>query len=239
MKNLKVIILAAALIFSITSCKDKTAGSFPREAYSRSSEGAAMKSAPDAKSQTVTVIPFAEKVTLTEYSGPVITSSDTDKTKWYKTQWNGKSGWVQESAVGGAESVTEQIKTSFAVQRSNFTADFVKAYDASSILITGTFSYPGGEMEPAKIFFLSGGIMVLNSKIFTENYSNTFFHYEFLNEGKLLKIKFTDSKLNFTEYSDMESSSDSVFKIDKNDRTIIYQVKDNGFFFFNWGFYKD
>jgi len=239
MKNLNVIILAAALIFSVISCKDKNSDTLPRDAYSQNPEGIVMKSTPDVKSQMVAIIPFAEKITLTENSDTIKTAAADDKTKWYKTRWNGKNGWIQESSVGAAESVTDQIKQSFTEQKSNFSEDFIKAYEASSKQLSDTYSYPGGEMEPAKIFFLSGGIMVINSKIFTENYSNTFFNYEFLNDGKLLKIKFVDSRLNFSEYSDMENSSQSVFKIDKNEQSIIYQVKDKGFFFFNWGFNKD
>jgi hypothetical protein len=239
MKNLKILVLAAALILFIASCKNNTAEKLPREAYSRNPEGIVMKSSPDVKSQMVAIIPFAEKVTLTENSDPVKQNSAGNRSKWYKTQWNGNSGWIQESSVGAADSVTEQIKISFNEQKAALSAELIKAYEASSVQITDTFAYPGGEMEPAKIFFISGGIMVLNSKIFTENYSNTFFQYEFLSEGKLLKIKFADSKLNFNEYADMENNSQSVFKIDKNEQSITYQVKDKGFFFLNWGFHKD
>ncbi len=241
MKNIKVLILTAALLVSIASCKDKGSDKLPRDAYSQNPEGIIMKSSPDVKSQMIAVIPFAEKVTLTENSGQTNSSSavSADKTSWYKTQWNGKSGWIQSSSVGGVETVSEQIKISFGEQKSNFTADFIKAFESMPVQITAKYSYPGGEMEPAKIFFLSNGTMVVNSKIFSENYSNTFFHYEFLNDGKLLKIRFIDSRLNFNEYADMENTSASVFKIDKNDNAIIYQIKDNGFFFFNWGFVKE
>jgi hypothetical protein len=239
MKKLNVILLTAALLITIVSCKNKGADTLPRDAYSQNPEGVVMKSSPDVKSGMVAVIPFAEKVTLTENSDQVKPASSADKTKWYKTQWNGKSGWIQESSVGGAETVTEQIKISFVEQKSSFSADFVKAFGSSTMQISDIYSYAGGEMEPAKIFFLSGGIMVLNSKIFSENYSNTFFSYEFTGEGRLLKIKFIDSRLNFTEYADMENSSQSIFKIDRDDRTIIYHVKDKGFFFLNWGFVKE
>ena len=239
MKNKTAIILTALLLASIISCKDKSTETLPREVFSMSPEGIVMRSAPDAKSEMVSVIPFSQKVTITENSDLAKPQTSTDKSKWYKTEWSGKKGWIQETSFGGADSVTEQIKTSFTAQKSNFTADFVKTFESSSIQITDTYIYPGGEMEPAKIFFLSGGIMVVNSKIFSENYSNTFFQYEFMNEGNLLKIKFIDSRLNFAEYSDIENSSRSVFKIDKNELTIIYQVKDKNFFFFNWGFHKE
>ncbi len=239
MKNVKVILLTAALLVSIASCKEKSTDKLPRDAYSQNPEGTIMKSSPDVKSQMVAVIPFAEKVTLTENSAKGEPSSSGDKTVWYKTEWNGKSGWVQGASVGETETVSDQIKISFSEQKSNFTAEFVKAFEAAPVQITERYSYPGGEMEPAKIFFLSNGSMVVNSKIFSENYSNTFFQYELLNDGKLLKIKFIDSRLNFTEYADMENSSQSVFKIEKNDNTIIYHLKNKGFFFFNWGFFKE
>lgn len=238
MKNKKVIILAAILI-SIISCKDKATETLPRDAYSQNPEGITVKAAPDVKSAMVTVIPFAEKVTLMENSDQLNARSADDKAKWYKIQWGGKTGWIQGSSVGAKESVQEQIKISFTEQKSNFTADFVKAFEASPVSITEKYSYPGGEMEPAKMFFLSNGAMVVNSKIFSENYSNTFFSYEFLSEGKLLKIRFIDSKLNFNDYADNENSSTSVFKIDKNERSIIYHIKNKSFLFFNWGFARE
>ncbi len=239
MKKTQIVLLASIVMISIISCKQKTAEVLPRDAFSQNPEGIILKSSPDVKSSMVTVIPFGEKITLTESSDKVKSASAEDKTIWYKTQWNGKSGWVQDTSVGTAGSVTEQLKVSFAEQKGNLSADFVKAFESSSLLLADTYIYPGGEMVPAKMFFLSGGAAVLNSKIFTENYSNTFFYYEFMNEGKLLKIKFVDSKLNFNEYADIENSSKSVFKIDKNDRSIIYHINNSGFFFFNWGFHKE
>lgn len=134
---------------------------------------------------------------------------------------------------------SDQIKVSFVEQKKNLNEAFVKSFDSSDLKIIERYTYTGGEMEPSEILFLSSGIMVLTSKIFTENVEKTFFQYEFMNEGKLLKIKFVDSRLNFKDYADMENSSSSVFKIDRNDNTIIYQIKNNGFFFFNWGFYKE
>lgn len=237
MKKFKAIILAA-LLATIISCKEKATDTLPREAYSRNPEGIIIKSLPDIKSNMVTVIPFSEKLTLTENSDR-INSQSADKTVWYKIQWNGKTGWVQGSSVGGSESVADGIKKSFTEQKSNFTPDFIKSFESSPVNVIEKYSYPGGEMEPAKIFFLEGGTMVVNSRIFTENYSNTFFSYEFLSEGKLLKIKFVDSKLNFDIYADSESSSQSVFKIDKNEHTITYQIKNKSFFLFNWGFMKE
>lgn len=238
MKNKTVIILAALLI-SVISCKDKATEKLPRDAYSQNPEGIIVKASPDVKSTMVAVIPFGEKVTLTENSDQTSSKSSADKTKWYKVQWNGKNGWIQETSVSGIESINDQIKISFTEQKSNFTSDFVRAFEASPVNIAEKYSFPGGEMEPAKIFFLSNGAMVVNSKIFSENYSNTFFGYEFLNEGRMLKVKFVDSKLNFADYADAESSSSSVFKVDKNERSIIYQIKNKSFLFFNWGFAKE
>ncbi len=237
MKKFKAIILAA-LMAAAVSCKDRASETLPRDAYSQIPEGVMLKSLPDVKSGVVTTIPFAEKLTLTESSGKT-SSQSADKTVWYKVQWNGKTGWVQGSSVGENESVSEGIKMSFASQKKDFSSDFIKSFESSSVKIRQKYGYPGGEMEPAKIFFLEGGTMVVNSKIFTENYSNTFFSYEFLSEGKLLKIKFVDSKLNFDIYADSESNSQSVFKIDKNEHSIIYQIKNNSFYLFNWGFIKE
>jgi hypothetical protein len=144
-----------------------------------------------------------------------------------------------DSTGGKTESEYDTIKTSFREQKKDLNENFVKTFDSSEMKVIEKYVYPGGEMEPAEILFLSSGVMVLNSKIFTETMSSTFFNYEFMNEGKLLKIRFVDSKLNFNDYADMENSSSSVFKIDRNDNTIIYHIKNNGFFFFNWGFYKE
>jgi len=237
MKNRNTIIMAV-LLAAVISCKDKSTETLPREAYSQNPEGVIVKTAPDSKSTMVTTIPFAEKVTLSEKSDK-INSQTADKTVWYKVQWNGKTGWIQGSSVGGSESVSDQIKMSFTEQKSNLNSDFVRAFESSQVKIIEKYSYPGGEMEPAKIFFLEGGAMVVNSRIFTENYSNTFFSYEFLSEGKLLKIKFVDSKLNFDMYADSENNSQSVFKIDKTEHSIIYQVKNKSFYLFNWGFMKE
>jgi hypothetical protein len=235
MKNrINILLLAALLIFTF-SCKDKGSDPLPREAYSSNTEGIIMKSAPDSKSEKITVIPFAEKVTLTESS---VKDKSASGEKWYKTEWSGKKGWVQDASAGTIESVNEQIKKSMAEQKANFTDSFVKKLESPVFKITDTYTYPGGEMEPSSILFLSNGIMVINSRIFTEKFSNTFFEYEFLSDGKLLKVKFADSKLNFNDYADMENNSRSVFKIDKTERSITYQVKDNSFFFFNWGFFK-
>jgi hypothetical protein len=144
-----------------------------------------------------------------------------------------------DSTVTKTESEYDVIKRSFNEQKKDLNEGFVKTFDSSGMKIIEKYVYPGGEMEPAEILFLSSGVMVLNSKIFTDTMSSTFFNYEFMNEGKLLKIKFVDSKLNFNDYADMENSSSSVFKIDRNDNTIIYHIKNDGFFFFNWGFYKE
>lgn len=240
MKTVKIIILSALLVFFCISCKEKSADTLPREAYVQNPEGITMKSSPSVKSGMAAVIPFGEKLILTENSANDHSSSSEDKTsRWYKTSWSGKSGWIQESSTGTAESVPDQIKVSFAEQKANLTGDSIKSFDASPVKINEKFIYPGGDMSQARMFFLAGGIMVLNSKIFTENYSNTFFQYEFLSDGKLLKIKFIDTRLNFNEYADMENSSKSVFKIDKTGYSITYQVKERGFFFLNWVFYRE
>jgi len=144
-----------------------------------------------------------------------------------------------DTKSGNTESASDIIKVSFNEQKKDLSENFVKTFDSSQLKTIEKYIYPGGEMEPAEIFFLSSGVMVLKSKMFTENISDTFFQYEFMNEGKLLKIKFVDSKLNFSDYADMEKSSASVFKIDKNDNAIIYQIKNDSFFFFNWGFHKE
>ncbi len=233
------LLLTAAILAITVSCKNKSDEVLPREAWSQNPEGIIIKGSPDSKSQMVGVIPFGEKFTLTESSDTAKTNGSDDKSKWYRTEWNGKKGWVHSSSVGDTGSVIEQIKISFNEQKSNLDQNLIKGFDPSTLRITDRYAYAGGEMEPAKMLFLSGGVMVLNSKIFTENYSNTFFQYEFTGDGALLKIKFADKKMGFDEYADMENSSRSVFKIDKNERMIIYKIKDKGFFFMNWGFYRE
>lgn len=238
MKYLTCTLMASILVISAISCKDRSSEKFPRDGYSLKTEGTVMRAAPDLKSEIVDVIPFAEKVTLTESSDPSKTASAGNPV-WYKTSWNEKNGWIENSSVGNMESLPEQIKKSFDEQKSGFSGEFVKIFESSPVSIKEKYVYPAGEMESAKMFFLNNGVMVLNSKLFSEKFSNTFFGYEFLNDGKLLKIKFADPKLDFKEYSSMENSSGSVFKIDINERVIIYHIKDNSFFFFNWGFFKE
>jgi len=236
MKRSECLLLIIALLVIPFSCKDKPAVELPREAYSSSTEGLMLKASPDSKSEKVAVIPFAEKITLTP-------AADRDKSqaagaKWYMTEWAGKKGWVQESSAGTMDSVYNEIKKSMSGQKANLAESSVKKFESSQFTISAIYNYPGGDMEPSNILFLSNGLMVVNARIFTEKISNTFFEYEFLSEGKLLKVKFIDSKLNFNDYAEMENNSRSVFKIDKNERSITYQVKDNSFFFFNWGFAK-
>lgn len=232
-------LIIAALLAVTVSCKNRSSETLPRDAWSQNPEGIIIKGSPDSKSQMVGVIPFGEKFTITESNDVTKSQGTDDRTKWYKTEWNGKKGWVHSSSAGDPGSVIEQIKISFNEQKSNLDPDIIKSFDPTTLKITDRYIYSGGEMEPAKMLFLSGGLMVLNSKIFNENYSNTFFKYEFTGDGNLIKIKFADKKLPFDEYADMENSSRSVFRIEKNERVIIYKIKDKGFFFMNWGFYKE
>jgi hypothetical protein len=237
MKKTESLLLAIALLLIPFACKDKPAAELPREAYSSSTDGLLLKGSPDAKSEKVVLIPFGEKVILTpaaEKDRPPVQGT----AKWYMTEWAGKKGWVQETSAGTMDSVYTEIKKTMTEQKASIAEASVKKFESSPFTITSKYSYPGGDMEPSNILFLSNGIMVVNSRIFTEKISNSFFEYEFLSEGKLLKIKFIDSRLNFNDYADMENNSRSVFKIDKNERSIIYQVKDNSFFFMNWGFVK-
>lgn len=236
MKTGKNLLLLAVLLAFHLSCKDKPADNLPREAYINSTGGVVMKAAPDAGGEKVALIPFAEKITLTV--SPDKNKTAAPGTRWYMTEWSGKKGWVNESSAGTMDSLCNEIKKSMSVQKANLAESTVGKMESSPCTITAIYSYPGGEMEPSNILFLSNGIMVVNSRIFTEKINNTFFEYEFLSEGRLLKVKFIDSKLNFNDYADMENNAKSVFKIDKNERSIIYQVKDNSFFFFNWGFAK-
>lgn len=145
-----------------------------------------------------------------------------------------------EDSIGTkTETEDDAIKQSFNEQKKYLNEDFVKTFDSSALKVIEKYVYHGGEIEPAEMLFFSTGVMILNSKIFTKTKSSNFFNYEFINKGKLLKIKFVDSKLNFNDYADIEKSSSSVFKIDRKNNTIIYHIKNNGFFFCNWGFYKE
>jgi len=96
MKNTKVLLLTGLLLISFISCKEKVSEILPRVAYSQNPEGIILKTSPDVKSQMVTIIPFAEKITLTENSDKIKSETTDDKSKWYKTEWNVKSGWIPD-----------------------------------------------------------------------------------------------------------------------------------------------
>ncbi len=232
-----VFILAALLIFTV-SCGKKNTEVLPRDAYSSSTQGAVMRSAPDGKSKRISVIPFAEKIVLAESSAGKA-KPGKEGIKWYRTEWNGEKGWVDGSSAGNIQSVLDEIKKTLVRQKKNFTADFMKKFESPSLEISSIYRYPGGEMEPSAMLFLSNGIMVVNSKIFTEKTSNKFFEYQFLNDGQLVKITFSDRDIKYADYADVEKDSSSVFKADSSERSITYHVKKDSFFFFNWLFAKN
>ncbi len=230
---MKQYIFAVLLITSVAfifSCGKGGGESLPRDVYGSVDEGTVVKRAPDDKSESVSMIPFGTKITLTEKSPA------EGNAVWYKIKWNGADAWIPGSGVSDLNAFAEVLKKNI-----NRDQSFIKEGDRKFFTVDKTdgikcYAYTGGEMEPAEMTFLPSGGMILNSKIFSEKYTSHYFTYQFLNDGKLLKITFADSRLNFNDYAEVENGSASVFQIDRNAGSITYQVKNGAFYFMNWGF---
>jgi hypothetical protein len=212
------------------SCGKSGSDSIPREAFSTQVEGTLLKKTPDEKSESISIIPFGTKITLSDKS------PSAGNVLWYKTKWQGSDAWINSNSVSDIKGLAELIAGNFTRDR-----EFVKEENRKLFVVENSegiksYTYTGGEMEPAEMTFLPAGGMILNSKIFSEKYTNYYFTYQFLNEGRLLKITFVDSRLNFSDYIEVESGSASVFKIDRNEGSITYHVKNKAFYFMNWGF---
>lgn len=230
MKRAILIILLGVSLLFVFSCGKSGNESLPRDGYSSLEEGALLKKTPDEKSESISIVPFGTKITLSEKapsSGDIL---------WYKIKWQGTDAWINSGMITELSGLIELVKK-------NFTKDqeFVKEENRKFFAVENpdgikSYAYTGGEMEPAGMTFLPAGGMILNSKIFSEKYTNYYFIYQFMNDGRLLKITFADSRLNFDDYAEVENGSASVFKIDRNEGSITYHVKNKAFYFMNWGF---
>lgn len=217
-------------VFFIFSCGKSGSDSLPKDAYSTQEEGALLKKTPDEKSENVSIVPFGTKITITDKAP---SSGDAS---WYKIKWQGADAWINGSSVADIKGLTELVNRNFAKDKEFVKDENRKLFAVEKPEGIKSYAYTGGEMEPAEMTFLPAGGLILNSKIFSEKYTNYYFIYQFLNEGRLLKITFADSRLNFDDYAEIENGSASVFKIDRNEGSITYHVKDRAFYFMNWGF---
>ncbi|HOP28707.1 MAG TPA: hypothetical protein P5120_10505 [Spirochaetota bacterium] len=228
-REILTVILAVVVVF-ISSCGKSGSEKFPAAGYVNLEEGALLQQKPEEKSGIISIVPFGSKLNLKEKSPA---SGDA---AWYRTEWHGTDAWIKSSLVSDMKGFAEVLNKSVTKDQS-----FVKEENRKFFVLDKTdgikrFAYNGGEMEPAEMTFLPGGGMILSSKIFSEKYSNYYFTYQFLNEGRLLKITFSDSRLNLDDYAEVENGSASVFKIDRNEGSITYHLKDGAFYFMNWGF---
>lgn len=223
------VFLIASMAF-IFSCGKGGGESLPRDVYGSVDEGAVVKRTPDDKSESISIIPFGTKITLTEK-----TPADGNAA-WYKIKWNGADAWIASSGVSDLNSFSDALKKIINRDQSFIKDDARKFFEVDKPDGIKCYAYTGGEMEPAEMTFLPSGGMILNSKIFSEKYTSYYFTYQFLNDGKLLKITFADSRLKFNDYAEVENGSASVFQIDRNTGSITYQVKNGAFYFMNWGF---
>jgi len=214
----------------MTMCKDQ-AGSTARQAYVTSVDGVTVKKSADTGSESVCVIPFGCPLEVTGGTG-----SGGDASAWSKALWESREGWVRNDSTGDLKSLQDRISVSGHDQK-KYLSDRVNRAFEGMFQVTRAFFYTGGEMEPASMLFLSNGVLALNSTIFSEKQQLNFFSYEFLSEGRLLKIYFSDdSRVNFGEYRVVEDGNSTVFRIDENEKSIIYQVRDSRINFFNWVF---
>ncbi len=230
---MKRYIFAALIIASflfVFSCSRSGSESLPRDGYNTIEEGTLVKRAPDDKSESISIIPFGAKVTLAEKS------SSTGDVSWYRIKWNGTDAWINGAAISDIKGFAETAGRSIERDKSYIKEGARELFAIDKTEGIKSFSYTGGEMEPAEMTFLPGGGMILNSKIFSEKYMNYYFTYSFLNDGRLVKITFADSRLNFSDYAEVENGSASVFQIDRNEGSITYHVKNGAFYFMNWGF---
>ncbi len=230
MKRIIFTALLCVSVMMIFSCGKSGSESLPRDGYSIQEDGAALKRNPDEKSESISVVPFGTKIILSE-KAPA--GGDVS---WYKIKWQGTDAWINGSSVSDIKGLAELVNRNFAKDKEFVKEENRKLFTAENPAGIKSYAYTGGEMEPAEMIFLPAGGMILNSKIFSEKYTNYYFAYQFLNEGRLLKITFADSRLNFSDYADVEGGSASVFKIDRNEGSITYHVKNKAFYFMNWGF---
>ncbi|HPS57551.1 MAG TPA: hypothetical protein PK514_05540 [Spirochaetota bacterium] len=229
----KIFLMTAVLILPalfLAMCKDQ-AGNTTRQAYIISVDGASVKKSADTASESICVIPFGCPVEVADNTG----AADSSK-GWSKARWESTEGWVRKDGTGDIKSVQDRISVSGHEEKKYLSEKVNRAFDGM-YSITRTFFYTGGEMEPASMLFLSNGVLALNSTIFSEKQQINYFSYEFLSDGRLLKIYFSDdSRVNFAEYRVVEEGNSSVFRIDDNEKSIIYQVKEGSVNFFNWVF---
>lgn len=224
-------ILAGTLLF--TMCKDQNSArtETKKDAYVTNGDGAVLKKSPDAGSENLGSIPFGSKIVVTE-----ITGGENPPIGWVQASWNSKEGWVKSDQAADLKSLAASLNSEFNASRGFLTS-------AIQQLFTGEFTvdkimfFSGGQMEPAAMFFLSNGVLVVKSMIFTEKASPVYFRYEFQKERKFLKIYFDDdTRAMFKDFGDAESENSSVFKTDAKEKSITYQVKNGRFSFFNWVF---
>ena len=232
MKRIFQLLTVMAVCFSLFSaCRDSGTGSINKEVYITSVEGATVKRYPDTGSESLGTIPLGTKVAVTEDA-----MSGTDKKGWLRTEWNRKKGWIRVESSGGSDALVDSIKAGYALNM-QYLSDRISKDLKGRFTIVRTCCYTGGEMLPASMFFLSNGVLAVNSSVFTEDITMVFFRYSFISDGKLLKIFFNDDKrVGFDKYESAESGNSSVFKIDRADNSITYQYKNGSFFFFNWLF---
>jgi len=230
MKRKVFLLFLCASVFLSLSCGKSGSESLPKEGYSIQEDGALLKRTPDEKAESVSIVPFGTKITLSD-KAPA-----EGNAAWYKIKWQGADAWISSSAVTDKSGLVEQVNRSFANDKGFVKDGDRKLFELEKPDGIKSYTYTGGEMEPAEMTFLPAGGMILNSKIFSEKYTNYYFTYQFMNDGRLLKITFADSRLNFNDYMEVEEGSASVFKIDKNEGSITYHVKDRTFYFMNWGF---
>ena len=222
--------LFSALMFIM--CRDQSGtGNIKSQAYIKAFDGASVKKSAETGSETICVIPFGALVDVTGKTAP-----GRPPTGWVKARWVLSEGWIKNDRTGDIRSVQDRIIIAYNSDRGHVSENVVKSFDGL-FTVTGMYYYSGGAMEPATMIFLSNGILALNSAIFSETRQVNFFRYEFLSEGRLLKIYFSDDRrISFDAYSVVEKGNSTVFKIDVHEKSIIYQVKDKGINFFNWIF---
>lgn len=233
MKNFYILFCFITALTFISACGKSGSDSVPGDGYGIDSGGAVIRSAPEEGSGRLGVVPPGAHVKV---SGRSPESGDAS---WYKAEWNGVQGWVRAGSISDISGFLSYLGETFRSDEQFVKQEFRGRFDFKKQDGIKRYFYSGGEMETSSMTILPSGGMVLNSQIFSEKPENRYFVCEFQNDGALLKIIFADNRASLSDYVAAENGSSSVFKIDRNEGSITYHVRDGSFFFMNWGFFPE
>ncbi|HPQ53065.1 MAG TPA: SH3 domain-containing protein [Spirochaetota bacterium] len=224
-------VMTAAGVMFLQGCKgDTTSEQFPQEKYIIEAEGLRMRSEPSLRGNRLALIPFGEKVTVTGKSGNTMEVTDSTSGRklqrhWYQVQWNGKKGWVFGAYIGDKAECDNVSSASIRDDIRYIVPEYTGLISTAGTSIDAVWQYPQGQMEKSEMYFYSNGLLVLDSGIFSERKKKYYFMYNREPDKKTIAITFIDTRLDFADIAKMENNSENVWGIDKENKTIRYNVK--------------